>query len=75
MKICIIGAGVVGSYLAKKLSEEGYDIAVIDKDKDKIEELQRTVDVASYNCDAFKEECIADLKDYELFIVVTTRTR
>ncbi|WP_457644656.1 NAD-binding protein [Persephonella sp.] len=73
MKICIIGAGVVGSYLAKKLSEEGYDIAVVDKDRDKIEELQRSVDVASYHCDAFKEECISELKEYELFIVVTNK--
>ena len=71
MKICIVGAGVVGSYIARKLSQEGYDIAIIDKNKEKIEDIQRTLDVASYNCDAFSEGCIEHLRDYELFVVVT----
>lgn len=73
MKICIIGAGVVGSFLAKKLSTEGYDIAVIDKDKKKVEDLQISTDVAAYNCDAFQEECINKVKDYDLYIVATNR--
>jgi trk system potassium uptake protein TrkA len=32
MKICIIGAGVVGSNIAKTLSSEGYHVVVVDKD-------------------------------------------
>ncbi|WP_456464639.1 NAD-binding protein [Persephonella sp.] len=73
MKICIVGAGVVGSYLAKKLSEEGYDIAIIDKDSKKIEDLQMHADIAAYSCDAFDEECIGQLKDYDLYIVATNK--
>jgi len=73
MKICIVGAGVVGSYLAKKLSLEGYDVAIIDKDRDKIEEIQNTTDVAAFTCDAFEEECIREFSDYDFFIVVTNK--
>ncbi|MDQ7056243.1 MAG: NAD-binding protein [Persephonella sp.] len=73
MKICIIGAGVVGSYLAKKLSQEGYDVAIIDKDRKKIEEIQTHIDVAAFNCDAFDEECIGQLSEYDLFIVATNK--
>ncbi len=73
MKICIVGAGVVGSSLARKLSEDGYDIAIIDKDSSKIEELQSSIDAAAYVCDAFDEECIKHFVDYDFFIVVTNR--
>ncbi len=71
MKICIIGAGVVGSYLAKNLSKEGYEVAVIDKDKSKINEISKNIDVIAYNCDAFNENCISIVKDYDLFIIAT----
>ncbi len=73
MKICIVGAGVVGSYLAQKLSQEGYDVAIIDRDRKKIEEIQMQIDVAAYNCDAFDEECIGQLSGYDLFIVATNK--
>ncbi|WP_457625605.1 NAD-binding protein [Persephonella sp.] len=73
MRICIVGAGVVGSYLARKLSGEGYDIAIIDKDSKKIEDLQMHADIAAYNCDAFDENCIGQLKDYDLYIVATNK--
>jgi len=71
LKICIIGAGVVGSYLAKHLSKEGYEVAVIDKDKEKIDEISKTIDVVAFNCNAFNENCISSVKEYDLFIVAT----
>jgi trk system potassium uptake protein TrkA len=71
LKICVIGVGVVGSYLAKNLSNEGYEVAVIDKDKEKINEISKTIDVVAYNCNAFNEDCISLVKDYDLFIVAT----
>ena len=73
MKICIIGAGVVGSYLAKNLSQEGYDVAIIDRDREKIEDIQNSIDVAAFTCDAFDEECIGEFKDFDFFIVVTNK--
>ena len=71
MRICIIGAGVVGSYLAKNLSKEGYEVAVIDRSRERINEISKTIDIVAYNCDAFNDECIFSVKDYDLFIIAT----
>ncbi|WP_457679896.1 NAD-binding protein [Thermovibrio sp.] len=71
MKVCIIGAGVVGSFLAKKLSKEGYEIAVVDVDSSKLEQLALTADVMTLNCDALNANCLKQLKEFELFVVVT----
>ena len=73
MKICIIGAGVVGTYLAKQLSEEGYQVAVVDRNKSKIEELENSIDVIAHSCNALEEECLSLFKDYDLYIVVTDK--
>ncbi len=70
-RICIIGAGVVGSYLAKRLSNEGYEIAVIDVNSSKIETLTANLDILGLNCDALDLKCLEDVKDYDLFIIVT----
>jgi len=71
LRICIIGAGVVGSYLAKNLSKEGYEVAVIDRSRERINEISKTIDIVAYNCDAFNDECIFSVKDYDLFIIAT----
>lgn len=44
MRIVIIGAGQIGSFLAKNLSEE-HDIIIIDKNKDTVERIKETLDV------------------------------
>lgn len=41
-KFLIIGAGKLGSYIANSLSLSGYNVIIIDKDKDKIEFLPIT---------------------------------
>ncbi len=41
-KFLIVGAGKLGSYIANSLSLSGYDVIVIDKNKDKIEFLPIT---------------------------------
>ncbi len=71
MKICIIGAGLVGTSLAKKLSKENYEIAVIDIDKNKVENISLNYNVLGINCDAVDTNCLKKVKDYDLFIVVT----
>lgn len=73
MKICIIGAGVVGSYLAGSLSKEGYEIAVIDKNRDRIVNLVENFDILGLNCDVLKDSCIHNLKNFDLFIVATEK--
>jgi trk system potassium uptake protein TrkA len=44
MKIVIVGAGAVGSYLAERLSAEGQDVVVIEDDEERAAELQDRVD-------------------------------
>ncbi len=45
MKIVIVGAGEVGFHSAQKLSEEGQDVVLIDKDPDKIKRITENLDV------------------------------
>ena len=40
MKVVILGAGKVGESLAKNLSEDGYDISIVDLDKQRINYLK-----------------------------------
>lgn len=47
MKIVIIGDGKVGHKLAKELSEENYDVVLIDNNGDKLKETGNRLDV---NC-------------------------
>ena len=44
MRIIIIGAGAVGSYLAERLSAEGQDVVVIEDDERRAAQLQETID-------------------------------
>ncbi|HVR33361.1 MAG TPA: Trk system potassium transporter TrkA [Acidimicrobiia bacterium] len=44
MRIVIVGAGAVGSYLAERLSSEGQDVVVIEDDEDRAAELQDRID-------------------------------
>ena len=45
MKIVIIGDGKVGFKLAKQLSEENYDVVMIDNDSSRLETANNTLDV------------------------------
>ena len=45
MDVIIVGAGKVGSYLTSKLSDEGHNILVIEKNKDVFERLLASNDV------------------------------
>ncbi len=71
MKICVIGAGVVGSHLSKRLSKEGFEVAVIDVDSSKLEALSYSYDVMTINCNALEVNCLKNVQDFDLFVVVT----
>ena len=71
MKVCIVGAGVVGSYLAKRLSREGFEVAVIDVDSSKLENLSYSYDVMTVNCNALDVNCLKNVQEFDLFVVVT----
>ena len=39
MKIVIVGAGEVGRYVAKMLSNENHDITIMDESEDRLQDL------------------------------------
>jgi trk system potassium uptake protein TrkA len=45
VRIIVVGAGEVGSYVADRLSREGHDVAVIERDNDVIRHLEEGLDV------------------------------
>lgn len=45
-KIVIVGAGFVGTQLAKTLVQEGRDVVLIDRDADKVREISNQIDCA-----------------------------
>lgn len=45
MKIIIVGAGEVGFHIARRLSEEGHDVSLIDKDPKQIKRVAENLDV------------------------------
>lgn len=45
MKIIIVGAGAVGSYLAERFSMEGHDVVVIESDPDRAAKVQGELDL------------------------------
>jgi trk/ktr system potassium uptake protein len=45
VKIIVVGAGIVGFHAAKRLSEEGHDVVVVDVHEDEISHVQDLLDV------------------------------
>ncbi|MEE8582040.1 MAG: NAD-binding protein, partial [Myxococcota bacterium] len=45
MRIVIVGAGLVGSTLADKLSRDGHDVSLVDNDPAKVREISDKADV------------------------------
>jgi len=74
MRIVIIGAGAVGSFLAERLSGEGQDIVVIESDPIVADRLQNTVDCLVIVGNGASPTTLeqAGLRDAGLLIAVTT---
>lgn len=49
MKIVIVGAGEIGSHLAKMLSHEGGDISILDDDQTRLSNISSVADVAVFH--------------------------
>jgi trk system potassium uptake protein TrkA len=74
MRIVIIGAGTVGSYLAERLALEGQDVVVIESDPIQAEDLQSRVDCLVINANGASPQALADagVADASLLIAVTS---
>ena len=72
MKIVIVGAGEVGSHLAKMLSQEWNDITVIDSDAERLARLNTIVDVVTIegSPSSIKVMKEAEVQRADLFISV-----
>ena len=74
MKIVILGAGQVGSTVASALVHEDNDITIVDKDEQRIKELQDQLDIRSVLGHASHPKVMerAGIEDADLVIALTS---
>jgi trk system potassium uptake protein TrkA len=74
MKIFIIGAGAVGSYLAERLSAEGQDVVVVEYDATRAAEVQSEIDCLVIHGNGASPATLeeAGLQGADLLIAVTS---
>jgi len=73
VKVIIAGAGVVGTALAKQLSEEGHRVVIIDRNRELLHEIAEKLDVLALLGNAASPKMIrrAGAEDTNLLIAVT----
>lgn len=73
MKIVIVGAGEVGTHLAKMLSKEKHDIVLLDDTPEKLQQIANQVDLltVSGSANSFQDLREAGSAKADLFIAVT----
>ena len=75
MKIIIIGAGKVGFSLAQTLTEKGYDVTVIEKDRDRVMRISDYLDVQAICANGAQLSVLEDagVGEADILIAVTAR--
>ena len=73
MKICIVGAGEVGTHLAQLLARENIDIVLLDESPERLKDIAANYDLLTY---IGSPTSIKDLKEIgvdeaDLFVAVT----
>ncbi|MDH4317387.1 MAG: Trk system potassium transporter TrkA [Desulfobulbaceae bacterium] len=73
MRIMIVGAGLVGQYLCKKFSSEGRDVVLIDRDEEKLQRLEREMNIMTAHGSGASARTLAEagVAKTDLFIAVT----
>lgn len=73
MKVIIAGASAIGSYLAKLLSRNSYDITILDDNEEALEQLNRNYDLLTMDASCTSPRALRDAGagDADLFIAVT----
>ncbi len=74
MRIVIVGAGAIGSFLAKKLSAEGQDVTVVESDPERAAIAQSEIDCLVINGNGASVETLkkAGLAEADLLIAVSS---
>ena len=74
LKIIIIGCGKVGRTLVEQLSQEGHDITIIDKNRERISQLANLYDVMGVvgNGASYNVQLDAGIEKADLIIAVTS---
>ena len=73
VRILVVGAGEVGSYVAARLSREGNDVVVIDELRDPLTRLERDNDILTVMGDATNPSTLieAEVDKAEVLVAVT----
>jgi trk system potassium uptake protein TrkA len=73
MRIFIVGAGEVGIHIASSLVREGHDLVVIERDSDKVSNLQRSMDILAVAGDGCNPKLLKThgAGDADLFFAVS----
>lgn len=72
MRIIVIGAGHLGYIIAELLSNEGYDVVVVDSDGDKLEAVRNDLDVLTVLADGTSPSFMrSQARDSDLLVAVT----
>jgi trk system potassium uptake protein len=73
MRIVIVGGGLYGYFITEKLRAENHDIAIIDTDKEKIDEINANLDVLAINGNGASVSILekAGIKDSDMLIALT----
>lgn len=74
MKIIIVGAGAVGSYLAERFSLEGHDVVVIESDGERAAQVQGELDLLVITGNGASASTLeqAGLKEADLLVAVSS---
>ena len=74
VKVIVVGAGEVGSYVAERLSREGHDVAVIERDAAVLREVGERLDVLALRGNATLPSILheAGIGKAELVVAVTS---
>jgi trk system potassium uptake protein TrkA len=70
--IVIVGAGLVGSTLADRLSRDGHDVSIIDKDPERVRDLSETHDVQVVQANGASAEALRSAGIEKADLVVAT---
>lgn len=73
MRIIVIGAGVVGYTIAERLSSEGQDVVVIERDERRVKEVKETLDVKAIEGNGSSPRVLkeAGIEQADMVIAVT----